>query len=286
MNCPIALPASFRGLRLTMLLLGALVFAAPSAAARLDTVAVPSVAMQRPIRALVAVPETNHPAQRVPVVYLLHGYGGDHLNWQSRIDLRPLADAWGVLIVCPDGSPNSWYLDSPVDADSQYETFMSRELVDWVDAHYPTLPTPTARAITGLSMGGHGALFLALRHPDVFGAAGSMSGGVDLTTSTKQWDLAAKLGAYEVHPERWHAHSLVHLAGSLEPPTPDLLIDCGVDDLFIEPNRRLHALLLDRAIPHTYVERPGGHTWAYWTVALPDHLRFFSRVFAAEPGGK
>lgn len=272
-------------LRIVALLVAVLVSAGSATAARLDTVAVPSATMQRPIQALVVVPETAHPAQRVPTVYLLHGYGGDHLNWQSRIDLRPLADAWGVLIVCPDGSPNSWYLDSPMDAGSQYETFVSQELVGWIDAHYPTLALPTARAITGLSMGGHGALFLALRHPDVFGSAGSMSGGVDLTASTKRWDLAAKLGAYEAHPERWHAHSLVHLASSLEPPAPSLLIDCGVDDLFIEPNRRLHAVLLDRSIPHTYVERPGGHSWDYWIGALPDHLRFFARVFtaAAEP---
>ena len=85
-----------------------------------------------------------------------------------------------MIIVCPDGGFGSWYWDSPVDAGSQYETYVSNELVTWIDSKYKTIKTRKGRAITGLSMGGQGALYLAFRHQDIFGAAGSMSGGVDI----------------------------------------------------------------------------------------------------------
>ena len=74
----------------------------------------------------------------------------------------------------------SWYWNSPVDPKSQYETFISDELIKAIDSKYKTIKNRTGRAITGLSMGGHGALYLAIKHQDVFGAAGSMSGGVDI----------------------------------------------------------------------------------------------------------
>lgn len=75
----------------------------------------------------------------------------------------------------PDGA-NSWYWDSPLDPASQFETFVAQELPDWIDARYLTIPSREGRAVTGLSMGGHGALWVALRHKDRFGAAGSTSG--------------------------------------------------------------------------------------------------------------
>lgn len=87
-----------------------------------------------------------------------------------------------MIIACPDGE-NSWYWDSPLDPASQFETFVSQEFPDWIDAHYPTIPSREGRAVTGLSMGGHGALWTALRHKDRFGAAGSTSGGVDIRLS-------------------------------------------------------------------------------------------------------
>lgn len=260
----------------------ALLFVLDATAARIDTVAVFSPSMQKDVAALIVVPDVAlRMPVAVPAVYLLHGYDGDHLNWQSHTDLRPLADAHGVIIVCPDGSPNGWYLDSPLQADSQYETFMVDELPTWIDARYPTRASARYRAITGLSMGGHGALFLAFRHPNVFGAASSMSGGVDLTNSTKRWEIADKLGPYEDFPERWNEHTVVRIAERLDPEFLGipLLIDCGVDDFFMEDNRLLHAILLERGIPHDYYERPGQHSWAYWTRVLPYHLLFFSEAF-------
>lgn len=91
------------------------------------------------------------------VVYLLHGYGGNETTWPSlKPELKDYADRENLIFVCPNGE-NSWYWDSPLNEDSQFETFVSRELVSYVDGHYRTLPSREKRAITGLSMGGHGA---------------------------------------------------------------------------------------------------------------------------------
>ena len=107
---------------------------------------------------------------RYPVVYLLHGYNNRYDSWlrKTKPELPQTASAFGVIVVCPDGE-SSWYWDSPVNPRSRYETYVGTELVAYVDAHYRTLPDRRGRAITGkASMGGHGALWLAFRHPDVF----------------------------------------------------------------------------------------------------------------------
>lgn len=98
-----------------------------------------------------------------------------------------------MIIVCPDGR-NSWYWDSPVDPSMQMESFFTDCLIPTVDSLYRTMPARGGRAITGLSMGGHGALWLAWRHPDLFGAAGSMSGGVDIRPFPANWNMADRLG--------------------------------------------------------------------------------------------
>lgn len=170
------------------LILCFLLAAATASAARIDTVAVFSAKMQRDIPALVVVPDAGA-GRRMPVLYLLHGYSGSYMTWQRDVtDLRPLADAYGMIIACPDGE-NSWYWDSPLDPASQFETFVSQEFPDWIDAHYPTIPSREGRAVTGLSMGGHGALWTALRHKDRFGAAGSTSGGVDIRPFPDSWEM-------------------------------------------------------------------------------------------------
>ena len=101
-------------------------------------------------------------------------------------ELGKIADEKGIIFVCPDGK-NSWYWDSPKNPSYRYETFISNELINYIDANYPTVASRDKRAITGLSMGGHGALYNAIRHKDVFGAAGSTSGGVDIRTFSNQW---------------------------------------------------------------------------------------------------
>jgi S-formylglutathione hydrolase FrmB len=186
--------------RILVFLLTILVFASIQAAI-VDTIQVYSQSMQKNIKAVVITPDNYANAKELPVVYLLHGYSGNHLDWITKAKgFEKAADQYNLIIVCPDGGYGSWYWNSPVDPKSQYETFVSVELVKAIDAMYKTIKDRTGRAITGLSMGGHGALYLAIRHQDVFGAAGSMSGGVDIRPFPNNWDMAKQLGTYAEQP--------------------------------------------------------------------------------------
>ena len=270
-----------KGAELMVVLLLGLPFSAQ--AGQVDTVRIYSAAMQREIPAVVMTPDSYAPSDtsRYPTVYLLHGYSGDYRDWVVKAPkIIALADQHQVIIVCPDGGYNSWYLDSPVDSSSRYETHVAEEVVDFVDNHYRTIAKRAGRAITGLSMGGHGALFLALRHPDTFGAAGSMSGGVDLTYDTDAWGISEKLGQYEEYPLRWDSLSVVNLVAMRSPDSLAMIIDCGTDDFFFEINQQLHRTLLAQNIAHDYIVRPGGHIWPYWRNAVRYQLLFFSNCFS------
>jgi S-formylglutathione hydrolase FrmB len=133
--------------------------------------------------------------------------------------------------------------------------------------------------ITGLSMGGHGAFYLAIRHPELFDAVSSMSGGVDLTFSTVKWEITKMLGSFELFPDRWQSNSIVNMVETIPEEFIPILIDCGYDDFFIEINRTLHHRMIEKNIPHIYMEKPGGHSWNYWVNALDEHLRFFENAF-------
>lgn len=184
-----------------------------------------------------------------------------------------------MLIVCPDGGFGSWYWDSPVDKDFQYETYVSKELVAFVDSKYKTIKDRKGRAITGLSMGGHGGLYLAIRHQDVFGAAGSMSGGVDIRPFPNNWDMAKRMGTYAEQPERWEKNTVINMLHLIKPNSLAIMVDCGTEDFFFKVNEKLHEEMLYRNIAHDYIVRPGAHNWPYWTNAVKYQMLFMSNYF-------
>jgi S-formylglutathione hydrolase FrmB len=250
-------------------------------ASRVDTVMVLSNSMHKAISNIVIVPD-NYTTQKegFSVLYLLHGAGGDQTNWLSRVpSIKAYADTYNIIIVCPDGSATSWYFDSPIDKEMKYETFISKELISAIDKKYNTSAEKTSRAITGLSMGGHGAFYLAFKHPDIWGAAGSMSGGLDIRPFPNNWDIHKRLGNYTDHKENWEENSVINMVYKLDGKNLKLIFDCGVDDFFYEVNKRLHQKLVERNIPHDYIERPGSHNWDYWSNALKYQLLFFSDYF-------
>lgn len=249
-------------------------------AAQIDSVQIFSQAMGKEIPAIVITPEGySKDNKQYPTIYLLHGYSDNFSGWTTKASVVPsLADQHQVIVVLPDGGYNSWYIDSPVDPESQYETHVSKEVVHYVDSAYNTIPEVDFRAITGLSMGGHGGLFLGIRHQDTFAAAGSMSGGVDLTYDIHAWEISEKLGPYSQYPERWDSLSVINLIDQIEDDFK-IIVDCGVDDFFFEINRHLHRKLLAEQIPHDYIERPGRHNWAYWDNAVQYQFLFFSNIF-------
>jgi Predicted esterase len=261
----------------------ALVCASFVQAGTVDTVATYSPSMKKSIKAVVIKPDSYAKVTQLPVVYLLHGYSGNYADWIKKVPaLTRYADQMNLLIVCPDGNFNSWYWDSPVDSSSRYETYVSKELVQWVDEHYKTIRNRSGRGITGLSMGGHGGLYLAFRHQDVFGVAGSMSGGVDIRPFPLNWDMAKKLGSYAQAPQNWESYTVINQVHLLTPNSLSIIIDCGTEDFFYDVNVRLHEKLLYNRIPHDFIIRPGAHNWKYWANAVVYQLTFMSRYFNKE----
>jgi S-formylglutathione hydrolase FrmB len=259
-------------------------FAQKVDAAIVDTVETYSTSMKKTIKAVVIRPDDYATAGAFPVVYLLHGYSGNYRDWITKAKgFEKAVDLYQVMIVCPDGN-NSWYWDSPVDSDYKYETYVSKELVNWIDGKYKTIKNRNNRGITGLSMGGHGALYLALRHQDVFGTAGSMSGGVDIRPFPNNWDMALRLGSYSEHPENWEKYTVINMLHLLRPNSLALIIDCGTEDFFYKVNENLHEQLLYRNIPHDFITRPGAHNWNYWTNSIQYQLLFMNNYFKS--GGK
>jgi len=249
-------------------------------AAKIDTVETYSPSMKKTIKAVVMTPDSYANDKELPVLYVLHGYSGNYSDWVKKSpNIHQMADLHQMIIVCPDGNFGSWYFDSPADPSFRYETYVATELVNWIDSHYKTIKDRSGRGITGLSMGGHGALYLAFRHQDVFGAAGSMSGGVDIRPFPNNWDMAKRLGTYAQFPERWEQNTVINLLHLLTPGSLTILVDCGTEDFFFRVNNNLHEKMLERNIAHDYITRPGGHNWNYWNNAILYQTLFMRQFF-------
>ena len=264
-----------------ILFIGLLAFTITSHAAKVDTISIQSTILKKVTKSLVITPTgSSNSSINFPVVYLLHGYSGSYINWLGIAPkLIQQADDLGMIIVCPDGGFGSWYFDSPIDSTIRYESYITKELLPYIDDNYPTIKNKNARAITGLSMGGHGGLYLSIKHSELFGAAGSMSGGVDFRPFPNNWDIKKALGEYDANAPLWDSNVVVNLIDQLENKKLAIIVDCGVDDFFITVNRDLHKKLVDLKIDHDYIERPGAHNSDYWENSVDYQLLFFKKYF-------
>lgn len=250
-------------------------------AARVDTVMVKSLSMNKEVQVLYVIPDKaiGKEAEACPVVYLLHGYGGNAGTWLGiKPDLPEIADEKGIIFVCPDGK-NSWYWDSPKNPEYRYETFVASELVRYTDTNYTTIPEKNGRAITGLSMGRHGALWVAIRHKETYGAAGSTSGGVDIRPFPTNWQMARQLGEYAANRTVWDKHTVINQIDKIEDGDLALIVDCGEQDFFLEVNKDFHKRLLARNISHDFITRPGTHNGKYWNNSIDYQILFFDKFF-------
>ena len=253
----------------------------PSQAARVDTLMVKSPSMNKEIQVIVVTPDKamGEKAVACPVLYLLHGHGGNAKTWiQIKPNLPQIADEKGIIFVCPDGK-DSWYWDSPKNPAFRYETFVSSELVKYIDENYKTITDRKGRAITGLSMGGHGGLWLGIRHKDTFGAAGSTSGGVDIRPFPQNWGMPKQLGEFVSNRKVWDEHTVVNQLDKISNGDLALIIDCGEGDFFLNVNKDLHARLLALKIDHDFITRPGAHNGQYWNNSIDYQILFFDKFF-------
>jgi S-formylglutathione hydrolase FrmB len=267
-------------LRKVIGLLIGVVFSNSIYSARVDTISVYSPSMHKDTRCVIITP-TNVEQAKLPVLYLLHGLGGDHRSWlKVKPELPAMAEELKMIIVCPNGGVRSWYIDSPVDTLFRYETYVVRELIPFVDSHYPTIANRAGRAIAGLSMGGHGSLFLSIKHPEMFGAACSTSGSVDLMKKTFSWKYKEQiLGDTVCCKQNWLRHSVTQMADQFVSANIALHLDCGTEDELYLPNKLLHEKWNALGVNHGYLEGPGKHDGAYWNKSIDAILIFVDRFF-------
>jgi putative tributyrin esterase len=249
-----------------------------------------SQVLNRAKRVTIILPPGYQAGSRAyPVLFLLHGYGGNRNTWLLNTTLLSSVD---FIVVCPE-SGRRWFINDH--AGHRYEDYLVHELVTLVDKHYRT----TARhGIAGFSMGGAAAVFQALRHPSVFSVAASLSGAFGAPRrdgdpyAGHRDDPALLMPTVESHERVWGA------SGSLTRQTydPDTLLDrhspssplgirleVGTNDYarVIQMNRDMRMAMLRRGIPHEYHERPGGHDWDFVGSALPSALQFLRRHLEA-----
>lgn len=253
-------------------------------ASRVDTLTIRTAKLPKPMKVTMITPDAaQDKTKKFPSVYLLNGYGGDHRAWitcQPR--LKDLADQYGMIIIAPDGM-DSWYFDAPANPKMKMETFFTQELVPFIDANFQTIDNPAQRAIMGLSMGGHGAMWLAMRHPDIWKNCGSTSGGLNIVPFGKKWKIPQALGA-NPSAKTLSEHSVATVAKTLKPGQLNIIFDCGCDDFFHKVNADLHKQLLEQKIPHDYISRPGGHSQKYWANSVLYQLLFFNENFRRAAG--
>ena len=248
-----------------------------------------------PVKYTVYLPADYGTSNRsYPVLYLLHGYSDDETGWIQFGEANSIADR-GVangdfppcIIIMPDGKV-TWYVNS-ADGKDRWEDMFIGELIPFVEKEYRIRAKKEFRAIAGLSMGGNGALLLAMHHPDLFSSCVAMSAGTftdEEIIGNDQYDQYFK-NIYGEKPENgvsehWKANSPLYLLDSVDKEklkSVRFYVDCGDDDFLYKGNSALHVKMRNLEIPHEYRVRNGGHEWQYWRTGLYDGLKFISETF-------
>ncbi len=241
--------------------------AGPVVAGELRTDTIESRAISQAVKLNVLLPDgyDDHPARRYPVVYLLHGYGGNYAEWQ-RVGVEVESKGLPVIVAMPEGDQSFW-VDHHGKKDARWEAYIVGEVIPHVDSRYRTLARRESRAVSGLSMGGYGAVILGLRHPELFASVASHSGAVGILAR----DLGGGIGKRIAEifgptgsDERKKYDPLQVLDALDEGKRPHLYIDCGSRDFLLESNRTFVRELAKRGVDYEYREVPGKHDFAYW----------------------
>jgi putative tributyrin esterase len=233
-----------------------------------------SQSLQKACSMYVILPESVQ--EPYPVMYLLHGLSDDHTIWHRRTRIEWYVRDLPLAVVMPDGG-RSFYCDA-VNGPA-HESHIIKDVIGFVDTHFNTRAERSGRVIGGLSMGGYGALKLALKFPNMFCSVVSHSGGLAAGHKPLRDDLAPEMHLIYGENPTGGKDDLWAIAERADKSNlPAIRIDCGIDDFLIEDNRAFHQHLSKLGIPHEYEEFPGEHNWDFWDTHVQEAIRFHARA--------
>ncbi|HEY4878954.1 MAG TPA: alpha/beta hydrolase family protein [Candidatus Acidoferrales bacterium] len=273
-------------------------------AGRAECRSMPSKILGHPVAYCVILPRgyDTDTATRYPVLYFLHGLGG---NEQTLLesggmneieDLRAANKISEFLVVAPNGG-RSFFINSR-DGHVRYEDFFIQEFIPFIESHYRIDAVRKDRGITGVSMGGYGSLRFGLKYPALFGSVSAHSAalidklprfeGSEDQTSKIARVLGGSFGN-PVDPKYWERESPFTIVKTgPKPANLPIYFDCGTDDDFgfNQGAQKFHDLLVSRGIPNEFHLYPGGHDMDYFADHLPASLEFHSHAFGVAPASK
>ena len=244
-------------------------------------------------------PDYETSQRSYPVLYLLHGGGGNQAEWVQHGEVKSITDkaikegsATSMIIVIPDarkGTHRGYGNDA--NGEWRYEDFFFQEFMPTIEKTYRIRPGKRYRAISGLSMGGNGTFTYALHHPELFAAACPLSAGTAPSTIEEAKEKLARRNdpimpdslITKYYINRQTGVNILELINKMPDDQKNAVrwyIDCGDDDpLVFEGNSLVHIAMRKKGIPHEFRIRDGAHTWDYWRTALPSVLEFVTESF-------
>ena len=233
--------------------------------------------MNTTVKYSIYLPESYDGTKKYPVLYMLHGYGGNNNDWlQDNTGsiwagggtmpayAREYAKNTGkdLIIVSPDGG-NNFYCDG-FNGGPKYMSFFFQEFIPYIESTYAIKAEKKSRAIGGLSMGGYGSLYYGSLHPEMFCYVYACSAAVNVGGSP---DPAVLIG------QSVSAGKLNEMPGfTLEIGTEDMTVSVSSNDAFIN-------MLASYGIPYEYITRPGAHDWPFWNACSPKIIQKVMTIF-------
>ena len=281
--------------------------AAASAQSRIDCSALNSHILKRVAHYCVYLPAgydagaAQHPAKQYPVLYFLHGLGDNEQTlfngggWTLLDDLRKQHKMGDFLIVAPEGW-RSFYINS-ADGSVLYNDFFLQEFMPHIEHKYRVRPGRAGRAISGISMGGYGALRFAFAHPELFSAVSAQSAAL-ITESPQQLNVVSQTGSplagvlgpvfgNPIDVPHWNANSAFVLArkNAVALKRMAIYFNCGQNDNygFEKGAAELHEELKKEGVSHEYHSYPGDHSLTYFLSHFDEVMQFHSKAFGLLP---
>jgi S-formylglutathione hydrolase FrmB len=278
--------------------------AATVASGRTECRSMASKILARPVSYCVFFPPdyAANKDEKFPVLYFLHGLGENAQTLLNTGGWNMIENLWeenriGDFLLVSPAAGRSFYINSR-DGQVRYEDFFIREFLPFIETHYRIRASRAQRGITGISMGGYGALRFAFKYPQLFGSVSAHSAALvaklpEVQAASPQQDaLARMMGDAFGSPfdrafwSRNNVFTLIENGANLE--SMKIYFDCGTEDQFgfDAGAQALHDLLVKKKIPHEFHLYPGGHDWIYFADHFPASLEFHSRAFAASSPAK